>query len=169
MFLWSNNAVLYLNLLFCSCKQKMCKDVIMFLRIKLLIIILILKKHKCDYLITFSDMNNKKWKDIEVSQSLTYHTIWDEGSNSSNALHYSHVKLTSCLITADLLNELRQHGLSCIWKFTVSIYLDAELEAKRLFWADMKSHAAWHFTDITQREGKLAFPQWKANPKWQSG
>lgn len=47
----------------------------MFLRIKLLIIILILKKHKCDYLITFSDMNNKKRKDIEVSQSLTYHTI----------------------------------------------------------------------------------------------
>lgn len=30
-FLWSNNAVLYLNLLFCSCKQKTCIDVIMLL------------------------------------------------------------------------------------------------------------------------------------------
>lgn len=46
------------------------------------------------------------------------------------------------LITGDLLNGLRQHSLSYIWEFTVSIYLDSELEAKWLFWVDTKLHAA---------------------------
>ncbi len=86
-----------------------------------------------------------------ASQSLTHHTVRDVGSNILPNEDNSPAKLTSHLITGDLLNGLRQHSLSCICEFTVSIYLDSELEAKLLFWADTKSHAAWHFTDITQR------------------
>lgn len=107
-----------------------------------------------------------------VSQCLIHHTVQDEESNIPVMLlneDNRHAKLTSHLITTDLLNGLRQHSLFCIWVFTESICLDSELEAKWLFFADMKSHAAWHFTDITQRRGKPAFPSWKANPKWHSG
>lgn len=89
-----------------------------------------------------------------VSHFLAHYTVRDEGWNIQVMLlneDNSRAKLTSHLIAADLLNGLRQHSLSCIWVFTVSIYLDSELEAKWLFWADTKSHAAWHFTDITQR------------------
>lgn len=80
-----------------------------------------------------------------MSQSLTHHTVRDEGSNILVMLlneDNRHAKLTSHLITGDLFNELRQHSLSRICEFTVSIYLDPELEAKWLFWADTKSHAA---------------------------
>lgn len=49
----------------------------------------------------------------------------------------SHAKLTSQLIVGELLNGLRHNGLSRICAFSVSIYSDAEPEAKWLF-------GGWH-------------------------
>lgn len=140
--------------------------------------LLAVKKLKFDnwiifYLIWIMNQGMKRLRSPgTVLQSLTHHAVWDEGSNIPVMLlneDNSRTKLTSHLITGDLLNGLRQRSLSCIWEFTLSIYLDCELEAKWLFCADTKSHAAWHFTDITQRRKSWLFPQRKSNPKWQSG
>lgn len=79
------------------------------------------------------------------SQSFSHHSVRDEGLNIPLMLlneDNSDAKLTSHLITEDLRNGLRQHSLFCICTFTVSIYFDSELEAKWLFKADTKLHAA---------------------------
>lgn len=73
------------------------------------------------------------------------HRVRDEGLNNPVMLlneDNSDAKLTSHLITGDFRNGLRQHTLFCIRTFTVSIYFDSELEAKWLFKADTKLHAA---------------------------